>query len=213
MKQISLIILALSFLYFVNAQDYTISNLGVSKKHIREYINSGQYEKDQKKAIDDAILVFDNLKIPGMPLVIFDIDETALSNLEYELKYDFGFESQSWHNWILSSQAPALKEVKRLYDTLLSRNINIAFMTGRSESQYSATLHNLKSAGYTKFDTLICKSQLYSGKKAIDYKSDVRRILSQKYNIIASVGDQWSDLDGGYTILKIKIPNPYYFLD
>lgn len=213
MKKFVLITLLVSIFYLGTAQDYTLPNIGVSKKLIREYIKSGQYELDQKKAIDDALLILDNLKIPGMPLVIFDVDETALSNMEYEITFDFGFERESWDKWIQSAKAPAIKDVKRFYDTLISRNINVVFMTGRSDSQYEATLKNLKEVGYTKFDTLICKSSEFSGKKAIEYKSEVRRRLSQKYNIIGSVGDQWSDLDGGYTIMKVKIPNLFYFLD
>lgn len=213
MKKIVFITLLVTIFYYGTAQDYTLPNLGVSKKLIREYIKSGQYELDQKKAIDGALLILDNLKIPGMPLVIFDVDETTLSNMEYLLNYDFGFERESWDKWIQSAKAPAIGDVKRFYDTLISRNINVVFMTGRSVGQYEATLKNLKEVGYTKFDTLICKSPEFSGKKAIEYKSEVRRRLSQKYNIIGTVGDQWSDSDGGYTIMKVKIPNLFYFLD
>jgi acid phosphatase len=213
MKKFVFITLLVTIFYFGTAQDYTLPNLGVSKKLIREYIKSGQYELDQKKAIDDALLILDNLKIPVMPLVIFDVDETALSNMEYELNFDFGFERETCDKWIQSAKAPAIKDVKRFYDTLISRNINVVFMTGRSDGQYEATLKNLKEVGYTKFDTLICKSAEFSGKEAIEYKSEVRRRLSQKYNIIGTVGDQWSDSDGGYTIMKVKIPNLFYFLD
>jgi len=213
MKKLIFVAIVISIFYYGTAQDYTLPNLGVSKKAIREYIQSGQYELDQKKAIDDALLILDNLKIPGAPLVIFDVDETTLSNMEYLLNYDFGYEHESWNKWVLSAKAPAIKDVKRFYDTLISRNINVVFMTGRSVGQYEATLKNLKEVGYTKFDTLICKSPEFSGKKAIEYKSEVRRRLSQKYNIIATVGDQWSDSDGGYTIIKVKLPNLFYFLD
>jgi len=213
MKKLIFLAIVISIFYYGTAQDYTLPNLGVSKKAIREYIQSGQYELDQKKAIDDALLILDNLKIPGAPLVIFDVDETTLSNMEYLLNYDFGYEHESWNKWVLSAKAPAIKNVKRFYDTLISRNINVVFMTGRSVGQYEATLKNLKEVGYTKFDTLICKSPEFSGKKAIEYKSEVRRRLSQKYNIIGTVGDQWSDSDGGYTIIKVKLPNLFYFLD
>lgn len=212
MKKFIILAIITFNIYKVTSQDYTLPNLGIIKIAIREYISSGQYQSDQKKAIDDALLILDNLKMPGLPAVVFDIDETALSTLNYSLQYDLGFESESWNNWILTASAPANNEVKRLYDTLINRNIKVIFLTGRNDKQYEATIQNLKNVGYNQFDTLICKTPEFKGMKAIDYKTEIRRRLSQHYNIIASVGDQWSDLDGGYTIMKVKLPNIFYYL-
>jgi hypothetical protein len=60
---------------------------------------------------------------------------------------------------------------------------------------------------------LICKGPEFSGKKAVEYKSQKRMELSKQYNIIGSIGDQWSDSEGGWTILKIKLPNYMYFIE
>ena len=39
-----------------------------------------------------------------------------------------------------------------------------------------------------------------------------RKIAEQGYTIIANVGDQASDLAGGYAERAYKLPNPFYFI-
>jgi hypothetical protein len=56
-------------------------------------------------------------------------------------------------------------------------------------------------------------------KNATDYKSGTRKFIEEngllgfdKVKFVASIGDQWSDSNGGYTEIQIKVPNPLYFL-
>ncbi len=47
----------------------------------------------------------------------------------------------------------------------------------------------------------------------VDYKSGARKAIEdQGYRIVASVGDQYSDLAGGHEAAAFKLPNPFYFL-
>lgn len=188
-------------------------NIGIVKKDLREYVKNGSYESDIRQSVDDALVVLRHLNLPKNSAFIFDVDETALSNMEYELKFDFGFEKETWDKWIFESRATAIKDVKRLYDSLINRGVAVIFLTGRGEAQHKATEANLISEGYTKFDTLICKPKEFSGRKAVEYKAEIRKRLSEKYTIMGTVGDQWSDHDGGWTVLKVKIPNLMYYLD
>ena len=49
--------------------------------------------------------------------------------------------------------------------------------------------------------------------KAVDYKTAKRVFLTNKdYDIIGTVGDQWSDLEGEYHGIQIKIPNYLYLI-
>jgi acid phosphatase len=207
-----LFILTISF-NFTYSQTPLIVNLQDAKNAVKQYHTSEQYIKDMDKIVDDALLNIRQLKLPPNPAFVFDIDETALSNLPYELKYSFGYDPKTWDEWILEAAAPALAPVKRFYDSLVARGIHILLITGRKANLYDATISNLKKEGYVKFDTLICKGSEFSSKKAVEYKSQKRMELSQKYNIIGSIGDQWSDSEGGWTILKIKLPNYMYFIE
>jgi predicted secreted acid phosphatase len=47
----------------------------------------------------------------------------------------------------------------------------------------------------------------------IQYKSGTRAYIeSQEYNIVADIGDQFSDLEGGFADKTFKMPNPNYYL-
>ncbi len=50
--------------------------------------------------------------------------------------------------------------------------------------------------------------------KALDFKSTKRVWLTEQgYEIIGTVGDQWSDLEGLYHGIQIKIPNYLYLIE
>jgi hypothetical protein len=47
----------------------------------------------------------------------------------------------------------------------------------------------------------------------VDFKAPERRkITEQGYTIVLSLGDQESDLKGGYAERTFKLPNPVYYL-
>ena len=79
------------------------------------------------------------------PVFVFDIDETALSNLP----------DISLPHWPAARQlaaaprsAPPLKPVLRLYRALHAAGISLAFVTGRGEEGRADTAANLRAAGY-----------------------------------------------------------------
>ncbi len=208
--------LALFFLMnnFLSAQDQPILiNLSDAVKSVKQYHTSEQFNRDVDRAIDDGLANLRQLEIPKNAAFVFDIDETALSNLEYELRYNFGYDPKTWDEWIKEANATAIPGVKRLYDSLVARGIKIIFISGRNAALIKDTELNMKKVGYSHYDTLICKTPEFKGKKAVEFKSKIRKELSRKYKIIGSVGDQWSDLEGGWTIIKIKIPNYMYFIE
>ena len=50
--------------------------------------------------------------------------------------------------------------------------------------------------------------------KAKDFKSNKRGwLIKQGYEIIGTVGDQWTDLEGEYHGIQIKIPNYLYMIE
>lgn len=202
----------LNFNYnFASAQ--ILINLHDAVKAVKEYHTSEKYIQDMDKIVDDALLNLSTMEIPKNAAFIFDIDETSLSNLKYELDHNFGYDQTSWNQWVNEASAPAIKPVKRFYDSLLKKNIHIIFITGRASDQYDVTVKNMKNVGYSTYDTIICKPPVFKGKKAVEYKSQTRKELSKKYKIIGSIGDQWSDLNGGWTILQIKLPNYMYYIE
>ncbi|MFN3477774.1 MAG: HAD family acid phosphatase [bacterium] len=99
MKLVKIFLISLVFVLanFVFAKTQNIPeppNLGILKQSVRNYVESGSYERDIENQINQAIEYlyerFYKKKAEENLAVVFDIDETLLSNLEYEYLYDFG---------------------------------------------------------------------------------------------------------------------------
>jgi predicted secreted acid phosphatase len=94
---------------------------------------------------------------------------------------------------------------------LLRKGSKIIFLTARGYDEYDATYKNLINQGYNGFDTLITKSKNEYDMKSLEYKSAKRDELVQKgYEIIGTVGDQLSDIEGPHHGIQVKIPNYLY---
>jgi hypothetical protein len=60
-----------------------------------------------------------------------------------------------------------------------------------------------------------CGPQIAAGQSCptIQYKSGTRAYIESKgYKIVADIGDQFSDLLGGFAQRTFKMPNPNYYL-
>ena len=146
--------------------------------------------------------------------VVFDIDETALSNWDQEKDHDFGYVAKDWDGWIDSRRAPAIAGTLRVYQEAMRRGASVFFITGRPESQREATADNLRNSGYAKWQGLALRGSHPKGQSVTEYKSGERRkILDAGYRIVLNVGDQISDLNGPAQAEKsVKLPNPFYFI-
>jgi hypothetical protein len=159
-------------------------------------------------------------------VVIFDIDETALSNAP--LSSEAAAEASSSLLFSANPQlftsdgarrvnradSPALEPTLRLYRALQRQGLAAAFVTGRGEASRQETEQNLRSAGYGgqcgeggKDSDSTSSSYCYlsltlrapgDARPASVYKPEARRAVAKATGlpVAASVGDQWSDLSG-----------------
>jgi len=191
-----------------------LMNLSDAKVLVQNYYESGTFDAECKQIIDDAIAQIEKIKLSDSSAVVFDIDETALSNYDLTKEIGFGFRADLWDAWLQKASAKAIPQTKRFYDWLISKNIRVIFLTGRSEKEREASAKNLYNEGYTKYDTLIVRNPDEKKIPAAEFKAGKRERLTRKgYKIIACVGDQWSDLVGGNAGIKIKLPNYLYIID
>ncbi len=212
LKTINIVIL-LAAAFIFEACSGGLENLSTAKEAVEKYYSSGKYNADINAAVDRALNNFEDFSPAPHDAVVFDIDETALTNYKFDKEYDFGYNNELWDSWVKTANAPAIKGVKKLYDFFVSKNLKIIFLTGRQLSQYNATYKNLLFAGYNKFDTLIVRKPGEYNLTALEFKSEKRVELTKKgYNIICSIGDQYSDLDGADHGYQVKIPNYIYII-
>jgi len=198
-------------LILISCSSNQIINLRTSKDIIKDYYESGGYDKELDDVITDAKQKFSKVEVKNNSVVIFDIDETALNNYGLAKQMDFGYLYDLNKKWNEELKAPAIPQTQDLYNYLLHRGAKIIFLTGRNYTEYEVTYKNLVQAGYTKFDTLITQSKEDQKLKSQEFKSKVRTELTNKgYEIVGTVGDQWTDLNGPYSGIQIKIPNYLY---
>lgn len=188
-------------------------NLDTVKQQIIEYRDSGNWSRDLDEAGNKGVAFLRAAYNQNdTQAVVFDIDETTLDNYQ-NLKADkFAVVKESSNAWIVDAKAPAIKEIKKIYDEAVSKGIYVFFITGRAESLRTATINNLNITGYTKFEKLIMHET--TDETALVYKTAARAALEKEgYRIILNVGDQDSDILGGYSLYTLKLPNPMYILN
>jgi predicted secreted acid phosphatase len=105
-----------------------------------------------------------------------------------------------------------IKPVLTLARLARDRGVAVFFLTGRSERSRTVTEGNLRRAGY-EWTALILKPDDLTTTSAVDFKAPERKkLVDQGYTIIVNIGDQMSDLDGGFAERTYKLPNPFYFI-
>jgi acid phosphatase len=158
------------------------------------------------------------------PALVLDIDETSLSNWSNLKANNFGFIADGacdrlpngpcgFKAWILQGVAPAIKPALDLFNAAKAKGVAVFFITGRRDRERQATLWNLDRAGYEGWAKLVTRPDDDAHPTVEAYKTEERRKLAEAgYTIIATVGDQQSDLDGGFAECTFKVPNPFYFI-
>jgi predicted secreted acid phosphatase len=113
---------------------------------------------------------------------------------------------------VLAGLANAIPGTLDLFKAARAHNVTVFFITGRHGNERDATVKNLKAAGYDGWAGLVLRPD-NDNRTVAGYKSGERaKIAEQGYTIIVNVGDQQSDLDGGYAERAYKLPNPFYYI-
>jgi|SRR5215212_1713998 len=189
---------------------------GKSAAQIRDYYSSGDWNRAVKKQANKAeaylIKRTHGRHAAKKPALVLDIDETSLDNYPClnrtgGIPYDAGLYAAC----VLKYDAPAIKPVRSLFKLAQRNHVHVFFITGRPEGLRDGTLDNLKAAGFKGDYDLVLQPSDYTQDSKVPYKSGARKEIQKAgYKIIANVGDQQSDLNGGYSERTYKLPNPIY---
>lgn len=204
-------------------------NIADLKAQLRYYKCSGEYERDFRQVIDQAISYVvrraDDIAKGSQsirPAIVLDIDETSLSNWAELQADDFGFILRGLCTlqkddpcgddaWEQRSEATALDTI-RLFNKAKELNMAVFFITGRGEAKRKATERNLTNAKYSGWTEVMLRPNKEGTVE--QFKTAMRQKIedTMHYTIIANVGDQYSDLRGGHAEQVFKVPNPFYFI-
>ncbi len=184
-----------------------------------------RYQQDQA-TVGEAAIAYLKQRVGATtrPAIVLDIDETSLDNWAQIQANNYGYIPEGECDltkpgtacgvkaWDKSLKAPAIAATLKLFKVARERAVAVFFITGRKEAERAATEENLKRAGYEGWTQLIMEST--NGKSppsAADFKAPQRAsIVMQGYTVLVNVGDQPSDLGGGYAEKSFLMPNPFY---
>src|SRR4029077_11128448 len=194
-----------------------------TQRQVEKYVDSGNYDRDVVKVVT-AARAWLNKRVGAVtkPAIVLDIDETALSN----------WPAMRINGWVRILNGPcdlekgpcghrawqAMAESKAILPTLAlaqsahKLGVAVFFITGRPDRLREATVRNLREQGY-EWTELILEPEGVSFPSAADFKAPERRKIADRgYTILLNLGDQDSDLKGGYAERTFKLPNPVYFV-
>jgi acid phosphatase len=192
-------------------------NLSDAKAAVLAYVDSGAYSRDLAATAAEARAWIEqraSARRPGERLaIVLDIDETALSNLPHMRAEDFGYHPREWEEWIDSAKAPALAPIFELHRAARARDVAVLFLTGRkSPRELAGTEKNLRREGFSDYAALRLAEPADAALSTAAARKTAARAAwaAEGWTIIATIGDQESDLVGGHAERVFKLPNPFY---
>ena len=202
---------------------------GIANKTSSPYIS--EMDKIIKRASKDLKPAYQRaIRHHKKPAIVFDADDTTLWTYDMEVgAMHFNFDPALQDVWVQDQRFPATpamvdfgaREADKIGYTVFG-------LTGRRRQPEGARhLGNLTKDGYTAYGRPVLH-QVDRGRlvqqpsyihcalakcTTVEYKSQTRKhIESLGYDIKLNVGDQFSDLQGGYADHTLKLPNPTYYL-
>jgi predicted secreted acid phosphatase len=201
---------------------YNASNAGIANKSSSPYIS-------EMHAIESSALASLPVVSPAAhKAIVFDADDTTLWTYDMEDgDMHFYFTPAAQDPWVYEEKFPATPGMVDFVAAAEAKGYSIFGITGRRAVQEEATIGNLEKVVYTAFnaDNFYTKWNGSDANKpsyvtcaaactTVEYKANTRKHIEQDlgYDIALNVGDQFSDLQGGYADAALKLPNPTYYL-
>ena len=197
-------------------------DLPEAKRQVEAYVSSGTYAAEIAQVAGEARRYLESRAAAGGKLaMVADVDETAISNLQMMRLNDYGWIVNGpcdlqrgpcpIRGWTELSRGEPIRPVLELTRLAHQRGVAVFLITGRRETDRAATERMLRGAGYD-WTRLVMKPEGLVVKSAVDFKAPERkRLADEGYAIVLNIGDQQSDLDGGFAERTFKVPNPFYF--
>jgi len=184
-----------------------------------DYYDSGQWTRDvvaqTQKARRFLLRGLRHVEKGKKPAIVLDIDDTSLTQYPCRKPGDLPFDDASaGASCVASGRLPAIVETRAIYRLAQRRGVRVFMITGRPTPARDATVANLREAGYAgRYKLILRPVGDLSAPSVVPYKSgERRRIVRAGYDILVNIGDQYSDLKGGFADHRIKLPNPMYFI-
>ena len=223
MNKTKAVIITILLITFIPLTGYAKEppNIGLLKLALIRYHDSGKYEHDINQVMVKAraylkkrVTANNCHNLKKKLAIIFDLDETLISNYDSMIADDFSARKDLLDARLAQVDEPPIPECLILFNYAKANNVTIFIITGRKENLRKESIKELHNAGFEGWKKLYLRGKGDDAKTAVEFKSAIRKEISaQGYDIVLNIGDQYSDLAGGYADYQGKLPNPFYYVD
>ncbi|MGB5335998.1 MAG: HAD family acid phosphatase [Woeseiaceae bacterium] len=135
------------------------------------------------------------------PAVILDVDETVVSNVDFQLTYQRPFANHKLNNWSSNFDAAPIDGVRDFVEAARAQGVTVFFVTNRPcESiattidpcpQKTTTINDIREVGIDVTPEYV----MLSGERpGWDREKLVRRlVIAENYRVIMLIGDDYGD--------------------
>lgn len=135
------------------------------------------------------------------PAVILDVDETVVSNVDFQLSFERPFANHKLDEWSSNYDSLAIPGVRRFVDAARARDVTVFFVTNRPCEviegiddpcpQKGTTVDDIREVGITVEPEFV----MLSGERpGWDREKLVRReLIAETYRVIMLIGDDFGD--------------------
>lgn len=192
------------------------------------YHDSGTYARDRDDVISAARTWINGRlrSLCGSPApaairkcrvsVAFDIDDTLLNAWSYYRSTDppLTWSGSTWTAYQQACGYAPNAPVIALLNGLRARGVHVAIISASSESNEAAIVACLKQNGVRGWGSMELRGPEDSGLQFAVFKARARSAVEKRgYRIIASIGDQVSDMSWGHTERGFLLPNVTSYLN
>jgi predicted HAD superfamily phosphohydrolase YqeG len=161
------------------------------------------YHSIVEKQVEAIIQYIKMTPLPDNPCVILDVDETVVRNVETVR----GERDPS-------APAPPIEAMRPLEQALRERGVAYAFVTSRTHEHDGLTKRDVEAAGFgNHVGIYLSMKPMESADEAARFKRHCRSVVAKKYSIVATIGDQLTDVTGEPLGQPFLLYNPYYTID
>jgi 5'-nucleotidase (lipoprotein e(P4) family) len=178
-----------------DAQD-TLTVSGMSNVKLLPVLwqqHSAEYEALCYQAFNIATCRLNEMKLRKRKryAIITDVDETVLDNSYYEAKQILlkkEFDLSTWKQWTSMSSATALPGAAEFFQLAKRKGVEIFYISNRDTSEVSATVKNLRHAGFPDADR---EHMLFL--ENVSSKEERRQRVIREYQVVMLLGDNLND--------------------
>lgn len=173
------------------------------------YSQTIEYRREFEDAIVAARRVCESHMGIANRAVVSDLDETLFDNREFDAANP-KFDQNKWVEWVREERAPVLKDTAAFLTWARTNGYAIFLVTTRGEHLRRNTINNLIKQGIS-YDGLFMRPPGNRETHQTLKTAFRKHIQEMGFTIVVNVGDQFSDLAGGYALDCEKVPNRMYF--